>query len=331
MGQETRALKVVFIMGRGRSGSTLLDNLLGELDGFFSAGEVHNLWNRGLVQGRRCGCGRSVPECELWSAVTARSDRAGSEGATPEQVVAWQQEVVDPRNDRRLKRIRSAPEAGWDALSSYVTVLGRLYEAVAHVTGARVIVDSSKRPTHGLLLDLVPGITAYYVHLVRDPRAVAYSRRRVKFNVDRSMRLHSVWHSSALWRRRNRVARDVTGRAPERSMMLRYEDFVARPAESIRAIAALVDVHPTSVPIDGHRAWVGTNHTASGNPSRFHGGEIVIREDDEWLRRQSLTDRVVATAMTLGPLSTYGYPLWPGAGDKARKVDDTLATPALKE
>jgi len=33
--------KVLFITGRGRSGSTILDNLLGQLDGFFSLGQVN--------------------------------------------------------------------------------------------------------------------------------------------------------------------------------------------------------------------------------------------------------------------------------------------------
>ncbi|MBA3432215.1 MAG: hypothetical protein H0U16_12145, partial [Actinobacteria bacterium] len=50
-------LKVLFIMGWTRSGSTILDNLLGEVEGFFSTGELHYLWRRGLLEGRLCSCG----------------------------------------------------------------------------------------------------------------------------------------------------------------------------------------------------------------------------------------------------------------------------------
>jgi len=53
--------RVLYILGWGRSGSTVLGNILGEIDGFFSAGELHYLWERSLVEGRACGCGRDVP------------------------------------------------------------------------------------------------------------------------------------------------------------------------------------------------------------------------------------------------------------------------------
>ena len=46
---------VLYIAGTGRSGSTVLANILGEVDGVFAAGEVRYLWQRGLKEGRLCG------------------------------------------------------------------------------------------------------------------------------------------------------------------------------------------------------------------------------------------------------------------------------------
>ena len=40
--------RVLYILGWGRSGSTVLGNILGEVDGFFCAGELHYLWERRL-------------------------------------------------------------------------------------------------------------------------------------------------------------------------------------------------------------------------------------------------------------------------------------------
>jgi len=48
---------VLFIGGLGRSGSTLLDRMLGRLDDVWSVGELVHLWERGLSQNNRCGCG----------------------------------------------------------------------------------------------------------------------------------------------------------------------------------------------------------------------------------------------------------------------------------
>src|ERR1700684_4694430 len=62
---------VIYIAGTGRSGSTVLANILGEVEGLFAAGEVRYLWQRGLKEGRLCGCGLPVRECPVWSRVLA--------------------------------------------------------------------------------------------------------------------------------------------------------------------------------------------------------------------------------------------------------------------
>src|SRR5580704_12095604 len=64
---------VLYIAGTGRSGSTLLANILGEVDGVFAAGEVRYLWQRGLTERRLCGCGVPVRECPVWSRVLAEA------------------------------------------------------------------------------------------------------------------------------------------------------------------------------------------------------------------------------------------------------------------
>ena len=63
---------VVYIAGYGRSGSTLLDLLLGRLDGWFSMGEFRLFWHA-LRDHWNCGCGREVAECPIWSAVLAQA------------------------------------------------------------------------------------------------------------------------------------------------------------------------------------------------------------------------------------------------------------------
>src|SRR5207249_8771406 len=72
-GDGAPAVKVLYVAGSGRSGSTILDRILGQVDGFFSAGELCNLWGRGLLARRRCGCGTPVPDCPVWGAVLAEA------------------------------------------------------------------------------------------------------------------------------------------------------------------------------------------------------------------------------------------------------------------
>jgi hypothetical protein len=82
------------------------------------------------------------------------------------------------------------------------------------------------------------------------------------------------------------------------------------PQDAIRRIATLVGEHPATLPfLDDHTVRLRPNHTVSGNPSRFRTGDIALREDDEWIRAQSTTDRWLATLLTLPLLRGYGLPL----------------------
>ncbi len=314
--------KVLLIIGRGRSGSTLLDNLLGELDGFFSAGELFNVFKRGLVMGHTCGCGRPVASCALWSRVMATALSTPEGVIAPAQVAEWQQQVAGAAADtRRLLKVRST-EGGSAALGPYVSVLGRIYAAIAEETGERVIVDSSKRPPHAAYMHLVPGITPYFVQLVRDARAVAFSRARLKHTVDKDMRVEGSASNAIGWMRRNLHSEAVRRRyAPERSLLVRYEDFVAHPQRTLGEIVRVVGEEPGEFPFVGEKtAILHPNHSVSGNPSRFETGSVSLRIDDEWLRAQRVKDRLTTTALTWPLLLRYRYSLWPAPGRVAEEA-----------
>src|SRR5262245_18916217 len=67
--ETTNPQDVVFIAGFGRSGSTLLAQVFGELPGFVSVGELRHLWLRGAAENQLCGCGTPFQECSFWKSV----------------------------------------------------------------------------------------------------------------------------------------------------------------------------------------------------------------------------------------------------------------------
>ena len=66
-----RPIKLVYIAGYPRSGSTLLLRLLGAAPGYFAIGELHEVWLRSFIEDQLCGCGRSFSECDFWEQVVA--------------------------------------------------------------------------------------------------------------------------------------------------------------------------------------------------------------------------------------------------------------------
>ena len=308
-------VKVLFIMGWGRSGSTLLDNILGEVEGFRSLGELHYLWRRGFIKNHLCGCRRPVDQCELWSRVLDTPFHGGKlRDLDPKEVDRWQHEAARMRYFRRLLEMEPGRPTRWPELDSYVEALGAVLRGVAAVDHARVIVDSSKRPSDGAVLRLVPDLDVYYLHLVRDPRATAYSWRRVKVGPHQSLRqLGPAVYSTLRWMNRNAAAEKLARRVDRgRTMFLRYEDFVAQPARNLERILRHLGEERGHLPfLDERTVSLGVNHTVSGNQRRFKTGPIEIKHDDAWMAEQSRTDRSLATAIALPRLLRYGYPLRP--------------------
>ncbi|MDP9235079.1 MAG: sulfotransferase domain-containing protein [Actinomycetota bacterium] len=301
--QTDKPLKVLYIAGGDRSGSTLLDNLLGQVDGFFSTGELRYIWERGELMGWRCGCGQSVTECEIWAVVL---EKLHADGATPDAatIVQWQDRVARFRKTFSLLNLTPSGARDHPMLQAYLDLTRRLYSSIAEVTGARVVVDSSKRPSDAAILNLVPGLQLYVIHLVRDPRAVAYSWGKRQADIDR----HGVFASSASWVAWNVGSEAVRRRIPERSILLRYEDFVREPRRNLQQILALVSEDPVNAPSNQDGTFeVSATHTVSGNPARFRQGPVKVRPDDEWLDRLGTPRRVAATTMSLPFLRRYGY------------------------
>jgi hypothetical protein len=304
------SVKVLYVVGLGRSGSTILSNSLGQIPDFFSGGELNFIWRHNVIENRLCGCGRPFRECPVWTEVMGEAF-GGMDG-------------VDPREMMRLQnmgtRTRHIPsmltEGGRRRLAERLEKLllgyGRLFEAIGTVTGSRVIVDSSKEPAHGFAMSMVPGVDFYALHLIRDPRAAAYSWSKRKPQPDTDTREHMVrfspTKSSALWDSWNASAEALWRHTPEKYLRLRYEDFVSSPRESFEKILHLVGEGDAEPPLVSEReVKLGISHTVSGNPNRFETGAVELRPDREWISKMSPRDKALVTALTFPLLKHYGY------------------------
>lgn len=304
-------MKLLYVLGRGRSGSTVFANVLGELDGFFAGGEIRYFWDPVVVNESLCGCGDPIRDCAVWShALDRLSD------VDVEQVAGWQHDIVKEHQTYKLLRYRRTQR--WDSLEKYADVMSRLYSALIEVTGARVIVDSSKRPSYAAFLRCVPGIDPYYIHLVREPRASAYSWRHRRHESaqggGREVTRRGALDATLRWDLLN-LGSDAIIRetGSNRAMRIRYEDFVAEPRKHVESARILTDEPRGSSPfVDDHTVRLRTNHTIAGNPSRFVTGTLRLEDKREWRHAQSRMDRWMTTAIALPFLRRYGYPIHVG-------------------
>lgn len=306
-------LKVLYIAGSGRSGSTILHNILAQIDGFFAVGELHYIWERGFIKNRLCGCGVAFRECEMWTAIVREA--FGSI------------DHVDVHRMFRLNRsfriyhlpfmfIPPVKRRHTSRLSEYLDNVEKLYRAIAAVTGRRVIVDSSKTPVFGYLLRMIPGINLHVVHFVRDSRATAHSWSRKRLFEPRTgttnpeyMAQHSPVRSALQWNARNILTEMYLRQTPVRYMRVKYEDFVDNPQDSVKGILGLLSETRVTLPfvtehtVEIHRA----NHSVFGNLVRFQTGSVELGLDDEWKRGMKRSHQIAVAGLTWPMLLRYGY------------------------
>ncbi|MGH3505874.1 MAG: sulfotransferase [Nocardioidaceae bacterium] len=316
--QDARGLKVLSVVGAGRSGTTVMAAVLGEYDGFAAAGELRFLWKRGLQDRRPCACRQPPADCAVWSQVVSKvvGPQGPARTAAVQRVVAAQHELRTPRASVRAIRLAADPAAGgWLALQTVRQASISVCQALASVTSAQIVIDTSKRALDASLLTSGEAIEQYVVHVVRDPRAVVHSWRNAK-SFDAGGRTRSIgtrrlpgtvrrWWWSAL------TIAQLHRRIDEsRWLRVRYEDFARDPQAVVARVMRLLDEAPAGSPFVGSdTVELHPSHMVAGNPSRFDVGTVNIRLDERWRTAMPRRDQRLI-ALATGPLMRrFGYRL----------------------
>ena len=296
-----KEVKVLYVVGWGRSGSTVLTSILGQIEGWYAVGEARK-FPEFLKFNKICGCSLPFRECPAWGHIL--QDAFGSIEQIDYDRLNWKNQRIHNRHFNLYSRDR-IDNILKEEMSAYTDMLEKLYRAIANFTGARVIIDCSKSPAHGYFLDAVPTIDLKIVHLVRDPRAVGYSfARRLK----EGMKRIGILESTHTWIRLNKIARDVWSQDAARYVLLRYEDFLDSPRQSIKRIVEMVGETDADLPFETDReVRLAPTHHVGGNVVRFNTGRVSLTPDMEWQRELPLGEKITITALTAPWLGSYGY------------------------
>lgn len=307
-------VRVVYLGGLGRSGTTLIERLLAEIPGMCAAGEVVHLWQRGLAEGERCGCGEPFGACGFWTRV-GQAAFGGWDQVSVGRIAELRQAVDRTRYVPRLARgSLSGPTS--QRLADYTSYYLRLYQAIAEAGPCRAVIDSSKHASLAFCLAKRPEIDLRVIHVIRDSRAVAYSWASKVERPDSVTRTYMTTYSpvraAGQWNAEN-GAFQIMARSGVPVLRVRYEDLVGAPERLIREMAIFAglpgDLDLDFIGNDGHERWARLRpaHTASGNPIRFATGTLAIRGDERWRSAMPEGQRRIVTAITLPLLSHYGY------------------------
>ncbi|HZE40569.1 MAG TPA: sulfotransferase [Stackebrandtia sp.] len=308
---DNQPTKVLFIGGLGRSGTTLLERLLGQLPDTLPLGEVAHVWERDVRDDEACACGSAFSACEFWQRV-GEAAFGGWHSVDVDRVVALKNTVDRTRHiptlaSRRLK----GPQL--ELVSEYVSHYRKIYDAARSDSRARVIIDSSKHASLAYCLRWCEGIDLRVLHVVRDSRGVAYSWAKEVSRPESprgdEMTRYSPTRAAMLWNAQN-AAFGLLRRRGVPVRRVRYEKLMADPRGVVRRLAEWAEIPVTEHQlryIGGDYADLGPSHSAAGNPMRFTVGRVPLRYDDAWTVGLSPTRKTLVSTLTRPLLSRYGY------------------------
>ncbi|HEX9795968.1 MAG TPA: sulfotransferase [Anaerolineales bacterium] len=298
-------LKIVYIAGSGRTGSTILGQLLDMVDGVFFGGELIDFWQRGLLENRLCGCGLVASHCQVWGEVVRFTAHEVGSAAAQAMVRARANATVRDLVPSKAEALVAYPE--W-----YVQNSRLLYRTIQRVTGSQIIVDSSKFTHYAKVLVAMDTVDLHLVHLVRDPRAVAYSWSKKKHFPDPSGTLavpqFGPIGSTVRWIVRNRSAKALGRTLGSRYYLLRYEDYIREPSAYLEPILEQLGLtHAHRWAAGPNQLSLPTSHALWGNPSRFLSGEAILSPDEAWRTRLPRWKQRLVAALAAPWLAEYGY------------------------
>lgn len=300
--------KVLYVAGPGRSGSTLLTDVLGQIDGWANVGELMFYWrNRVDGSGRSCGCGALLSECTFWREVADAAPKATALDPEVVELVYGSRAVSRWPGLMARERRHDAAFVVWrDALSD-------LYRAIAEITGCHVVIDSSKQPPSGLVATSAGVGDVSLLQLTRDPRAVVTSWLEPKANErfpDEKLFAMRPSRATFDWLAQSAATSLILRRRvpADRFMRLAYEDFVVKPKISVERISAWMGDPDAVLPFTSATTVITEpTHSIAGNPDRHGTAERTIADQQRWRSDLPSRTRRMVEVATWPLARTYGY------------------------
>lgn len=286
--------KIIYILGGGHSGSTLLDLILGSTDYAFSTGELMFLdyykgyKSRELAHGRVCTCAEHFDTCPFWSNIDfASKDNISKHDELGESARIFAN-VLNPFERWMKLRFHVGPNRD---------VYGRIFNESRKLKPEnRFIVDSSKDPRRLYELIQDPEIgpdRLVVIHLIRDGRGYIYSYQKA-FRVDFGVKVRSTIACLAEWIGINLFSRLMINKYGLEAYTLSYDQFAANPTNSLHKLGEFLGID-----LDGDNVLARiertTYHNVHGNPMRKRK-IAVIRRDSAWATSFSPVKRFILSA-----------------------------------
>jgi len=307
-----------FICSAARSGSTLLDRLLGAHSRAASLGEISFL-NKAISLDQVCSCGKKLSHCDTWNAVLDRimDEKSQNLRNEPYAMQFWDARasvLVDRKFQTQSYVLRTKlrtlqcdirfkqqtdnklrlplPEKLKNNLENSLY----LYQLLTGMWAKDILIDSSKNVHKALAVHERNPENTRIVYLTRDGRGVYNSRRSSGFTAQQS--------ASAWYKYNRRASSYLPSNLPKEHLLnVKYEDLVSNPTTTLSLICEFLGI---TFEVDMLHFTNTEHHLVNGNDMRLkQSHELTL--DERWKTDLSTKDLATFEQLTNSMNSKLGY------------------------
>lgn len=297
-------MNVIYITSDNRSGSTMLDMMLGGHSNITALGEIYHLRAYALqdrsdydpVHELICLCGKRLSDCEYWTKIEMALGKSFDLlKLKPYYVVRDKQRAALDQYFRKfiwwaLQRLPGLYEnrITYRILGDKVIATDSfdLYEAVSKVSDTPYVLDSSKNPFRLRELIYKDADRIKVIILYRDYKGVIHSKTKRGVPLKKAA-MEWKWHVRQM---------DLFSKSLNENQVLRirYEDLCTNTEKEMHRICGFLNLTFEPAVLQRNRQGL---HQIGGSPSKFIGGERPIELDKSY--KEGLTAKEISFAYKL--------------------------------
>lgn len=251
---------LIYLLGAGRSGTTIIATVLGRHSQIITIGEMHQFLDH-LVEHRECSCGQALAGCSFWKKIVNKLDMDS------ENLISWQQSSNSKELHRKVPSLLLSQKGD----SKYLEIHETIFDIINNSTlNNEFILDSSKYIARYLLLRKSQKINVKGIYVVRDVRGVISSFKK-KVQTSRSPISTVIYYSLI------NFFGQIICWTDKNVIKIRYEDFMERPNEVLMKIYEHLNIENENIIVNEYQV----PHIIGGNRLK-HQSKIVLNKDEKW-------------------------------------------------
>ena len=289
-----KKIKLIYIASNGRSGSTLLDMMVGKHKLCHTLGEFQMLTIDYKLNLQPCGCGSKVSECIFWSDIYRQQKRVLTKGnidkfrkdATGK--VLRVNEIAQIMFGKKIDR-KAIDKYGYENFQ----VMKTIHEKVNTIQTIEYLIDASKDPYRLKWLIQSNYFDIFVLHIIKRPEAFVYSTQKQEKKFTNRLRI--TIRMSFRWVIENYIIFKVCNKylPPNHYIKIKYEEFCLDPNKELNQIFDVINLPKNNTLSD---SFSHINHAISGNTMRFKSDTIKL--DEKWKGKLHLLQKILVMIIT---------------------------------